>query len=204
MEFPSWSQCLFSNPFLWRETQSREAILVASVSILAAPIWILSNIWLLFGTIIPHNVSIHVFLKWAYKWEVDRLNRSCWNFNKRIISIHFHALDLTDSRCSCQVQPLEKMTPRYLWELISAIWVWFIRTKRWYGLSYFLERRLDSDFIGLNVTSHLLVSAQHWILTSSKLNWSAVWIGSSTIIYKLVSTAKSLIEELMLSTKSFI
>ena len=67
---------------------------------------------------------------------------------------------------------------------------------------YFIERRINSDFSGLNVTSHF--SAQRWILARSKFNCSAVCMGSSSMIYKLVSSAKSLIEELMSTTMSLI
>ena len=66
----------------------------------------------------------------------------------------------------------------------------------------FLGRRIDSYSPGLKVTSHL--SDQRWILARSKFNCSAARMGSLTMIYKLVSSAKSLIEELMSSTMSLI
>ena len=110
--------------------------------------------------------------------------------------IRFHALNLPSSRCSCQVQSFEKIIPRCLWELTSAIWVWSNRTGGWFGLLCFPERRIDSDFLGLKITSHS--SAQRWILAKFKFHCSAAWMGPSIIIYKLLSSAKSLIEELML------
>ena len=69
-------------------------------------------------------------------------------------------------------------------------------------LLHFLERRIHSDFTGLNVTSHF--SAQRWILARSKFNCSAACMGSSTMKYKLVSSAKSLIDELMSTKMSII
>ena len=77
---------------------------------------------------------------------------------------------------------------------------WFNTTGGWYGLFCLLEKFTDSDFAGLNLTSHFV--AHWWIFDRSEFNWVAASIGLSTMIYRLVSSAKSLIEELMSSTIS--
>ena len=66
----------------------------------------------------------------------------------------------------------------------------------------FLENIIDSDFAGLNLTNHLV--AHCWIFDRSEFNWIASSTGLSTIIYRLVLSANNLIEELIISTISFI
>ena len=51
------------------------------------------------------------------------------------------------------------------------------------------ETRSDSDLEGLNLTNH--ISAHLFIVSSSMFSCSAASVGSSTVIYKLVSSAKS-------------
>ena len=55
----------------------------------------------------------------------------------------------------------------------------------------------DSVLDGLNVTSHL--DAQACTLARSELSFSAASMGFSTMRYRLVSSAKSLIQALMLN-----
>ena len=102
----------------------------------------------------------------------------------------------------CQLQSFEKITPKCLCDVTSLIWVSSIETGGWYGLLSFLENSIGSDFAGLNVTNHCW--AQRLIFSRSELSVSAAWIASSTMIYRLVSSAKSLMEELISSTISFI
>ena len=60
----------------------------------------------------------------------------------------------------------------------------------------------DSVLDGLNVTNHL--DAQACTLARSELSFSAASMGFSTMRYRLVSSAKSLIQALMFSTMSLI
>ena len=56
------------------------------------------------------------------------------------------------------------------------------------GLLIFRENSRDSDFAGLKRTSHFLA---HWLIFSmSELSNCAASVGSSTIIKRLVSSAK--------------
>ena len=59
----------------------------------------------------------------------------------------------------------------------------------------------DSVLVGLNATSHLV--AHKFILAKSALRFSAAVIGFSTMMYRLVSSAKSRIVECISSTMSF-
>ena len=61
---------------------------------------------------------------------------------------------------------------------------------------------IDSDLVGLNVTSHLV--AHSCTFSISKFNRNAASTGSSTMIYRLVSSAKSRIDELIFSTMLYI
>ena len=64
----------------------------------------------------------------------------------------------------------------------------------------FWKKITDSDFAGLNLTSHFV--AHWWIFDRSEFSWLAASTGLSTMIYRLVSSANSLIEVLMSSTIS--
>ena len=66
----------------------------------------------------------------------------------------------------------------------------------------FREIKRDSVFKGLNFTSHF--SAHSAIFSRSALRSSAATIGSSTMIYRLVSSAKRRIDDPMSCTISFI
>ena len=59
----------------------------------------------------------------------------------------------------------------------------------------FCEIKRDSDFKGLNFTSHF--SAHSAIFSRSALRSSAATLRSSTMIYRLVSSAKRLIDDPM-------
>ena len=64
------------------------------------------------------------------------------------------------------------------------------------------KKKRVSVLDGLNVTSHL--DAWACTLARSELSFSAASMGFSTMIYRLVSSAKSLIQALMFSTMSLI
>ena len=66
----------------------------------------------------------------------------------------------------------------------------------------FREIKRDSVFKGLNFTSHF--SAHSAIFSRSALRSSAATLGSSTMIYRLVSSAKRRIDDPMSLTISFI
>ena len=70
----------------------------------------------------------------------------------------------------------------------------------WKGLLCLRDSIIDSDFAGLNDTSHL--TAQACILARSALSSSATLMGLSAIIKRLVSPAKSLLQECISSTIS--
>ena len=72
----------------------------------------------------------------------------------------------------------------------------------WKDLLCLRDSIIDSDFDGLNDTSHL--TAQACILARSAFSSSAALMGLSTIIKRLVSSAKSLMQECISSTISLI
>ena len=63
----------------------------------------------------------------------------------------------------------------------------------WKGLLCLRHRIIDSEFAELNDTSHLTAPA--CILARSAFSSSAALMGLSTIIKRLVSSAKSLMQE---------
>ena len=72
----------------------------------------------------------------------------------------------------------------------------------WKGLLCLRDSIIDSDFAGLNDTSHL--TAQAGILARSAFSSSAALMGLCTIIKRLVSSVKSLMQECISSTISLI
>ena len=72
----------------------------------------------------------------------------------------------------------------------------------WKGLLCLRYSIIDSEFAELNDTSHL--TAQACILARSAFSSSAALMGLSTIIKRLVSSAKSLMQECISSTISLI
>ena len=68
-------------------------------------------------------------------------------------------------------------------------------------LLFFRETKTDSDLEWLNFTNHF--SAHLWIVSKSVLIISAALIGLSTIMYKLVSSAKSRTHDCIPVTISF-
>ena len=68
-------------------------------------------------------------------------------------------------------------------------------------LLFFRETKSDSDLEGLNFTNHF--SAHLRIVSKSVLIISAALIGLSTIMYKLVSSAKSRTHDCISATISF-
>ena len=109
--------------------------------------------------------------------------------------IRLHAFAFTYSNCS-----LENTKHKCLCEVTSVTCFWFSTTGGGYVLFCLLEKITDSDFAGLNLTSHFVI--HRWIFDRSEFNWLAASTGLSTMIYRLVSFAKSLIDELMSSTIS--
>ena len=152
----------------------------------------------LFHTTSAYSISGRI----KEKYIVWRDFLSNLNFSFRITFIRAHAFVLICSRCSCHVQSLEKIIPKCLWDVTSFICFWSIKTGGWCGSLTFLEKSIYSDFPGLNVTSHCF--AQRFTFSRSELCCSAACMGSSTIMYRLVSSANSLIEELIFSTISLI
>ena len=70
-------------------------------------------------------------------------------------------------------------------QMLICVWTsligWlFIKMGGWLGLLSFLEKIIDSDFVGLNVTSHWV--AHWWIIYKSVFNCLAVLCGLSIIM----------------------
>ena len=105
--------------------------------------------------------------------------------------MRLQAFAFTYSRCSCHEQSLENTEPKCSCEVTSVSCFWFNTTGGWYCLFCFLEKITDSDFAGLNLTSHFV--AHRWIFDKSEFKWLAASTGSS---------AKSLIDKSMSSTIS--
>ena len=61
----------------------------------------------------------------------------------------------------------------------------------------FREIKIDSVFKGLNFTSHFSAHSAIFIFSRSALRSSAATFGSSTMIYRLVSSAKRRIDDPM-------
>jgi hypothetical protein len=97
---------------------------------------------------------------------------------------------------------LERKRPKCLCTVTDGIKVLNIVRDGCEGLLRFLEIISDSDLIGLNLTNHLF--AQEEILSISIWSVFADRYGSLTITYKLVSSAKRLIDEAISVTMSLI
>ena len=114
------------------------------------------------------------------------------NFTRRITSqrVFFAGLG---SICSCHVQTLDRCMPKCFMR-INFINLLIVHINRWMvWFIYFLEKINDSDLEGLKVTSHL--DAHISIFERSAFNFIAEARGSSTTMYRLVTLAKSLIDE---------
>ena len=84
-----------------------------------------------------------------------------------------------------------KKKPKCLWRVTDKISVFDINRLRWSGLKHLRDITSDSDFVGLNLTSHLC--AQSVTLSMSDCKILPISAGSPTVIDKLVSSAKRLI-----------
>jgi len=103
--------------------------------------------------------------------------------------------------CVLHEQSLDKITPRCLCSGTSFI-CWFCTNRgRWSGLFIVLEISIDSVLDGLKVTSHLL--AHEFIFCRSSFKISAIIIGFSTIIERLVSSANNFTFEVLSDTISY-
>jgi hypothetical protein len=89
-----------------------------------------------------------------------------------------------------------------LWELTTWRSWSFICKGGWYGLFLLLEITIVSVLFRLNFTSHCSDQRCNWL--RSWLRRKAVSLGLSTMRYKLVSSANSLISALISFTISFI
>ena len=84
----------------------------------------------------------------------------------------------------------KKKKPKCLWLVTDRILVFDIDRLGWSGLKHLLDITSDSDFAGLNLTSHLC--AQHVTLSMYDCKILPISAGSPTVIDKLVSHAKRL------------
>ena len=93
--------------------------------------------------------------------------------------------------CSCHVQSFVNVSPKCLCIATSDMTWLFIIIGGWNGLLIFRKNSYvyrDSDFAGLKRTSHFFA---HWsIFSMSELSNCAASVGSSTIIKRLVLSAK--------------
>ena len=97
---------------------------------------------------------------------------------------------------------LEKLRPKCLCFEVSVSTISFILSGGCVtGLS-FLDIRRDVVFVGLKSTNHEV--AHLFIVSKSILRLRAADCGFSTIMYRLVSSAKRRIGEFILRTMSFI
>ena len=96
---------------------------------------------------------------------------------------------------------LIKKMPRYLWVSTSLIICPDITIEGWYGLLVFRDIKMDSVLKGLKNISYYL--AHRAIISMSLLRSSAASVGSSTTIYRLVSSGKRRIFEPISFTMSF-
>ena len=87
-----------------------------------------------------------------------------------------------------------------LWEFTLLIRFWFMLSGGWKGLLCLPDSIIDSDFAGLNDRSHL--TAQACVMARPAFSSSAALMGLSTIIKRLVSSAKSLMQKCISSTIS--
>ena len=86
---------------------------------------------------------------------------------------------------------LEKKKPKCLWLVTDRISVYGINRLGWFGSKHLRDITSNSDFAGLNLTSHLC--AQRPILSMSDCIILPISAGSPTVIDKLMSSAKRLI-----------
>ena len=105
------------------------------------------------------------------------------------------------SICLFQLPSSESCSPRCLCSVTVLMIVLFIIRLGWWGLFNFREIVMVSVFCVLKFTSHFVDHA--WNFTRSSLSVCAVSCGSSTIKYRLVSSANNCIVELISVSMSF-
>ena len=87
-------------------------------------------------------------------------------------------------------EPSLEKKPNCLWLVTDRISVFDINRLRWSGLKYLRDITSDSDFAGLNLTSHLC--DQRVTLSMSDCKILPISAISPTAIDKLVSSAKKI------------
>ena len=176
--------------------------LVAPVTIIAASIWIFSSSFFSYCVQLSQIISAYSKIgRINEKYMVCKVERSSWYFNFRSMLILFHALGDISLKCSCQEHVLLKTNPRCLWEMTFFISVSFMYKGGWAGGTAFLDIINSSVLFGLKFTNQ--VWDHKWILSKSAFINSAAVVGSCTIKYNEVSSAKSLILDPISLTISF-
>ena len=113
-----------------------------------------------------------------------------------------HAVSVILLICSVHVHELEKLRPKCLCFEVSVSTISFILSGGCVtGLS-FLDIRRDVVFVRLKSTNHEV--ADLFVVSKSILRLRAADCGFSTIMYRLLSSAKRRIDEFILRTISFI
>ena len=101
-----------------------------------------------------------------------------------------HSLVVISTIWLCQVRSEEKVIPKCLWCSTSCNILLSIIRSGWFSFIRFLETTIVSVFTGLKSTSHWLDHA--WTVERLEIIMSAAARGFFTIMYKLVSSANSL------------
>ena len=86
---------------------------------------------------------------------------------------------------------VRKKMPKCLWLVTDRISVFDINRLAWSGLKHLRDITSDSDYTGLNLTSHLCAQRVNLSMPDCKI--LPISAGSPTVIDKLVSFAKRLI-----------
>ena len=171
---------------------------MAPVTILAASIYIFSSSSSWYFVKLHQTTSAYSnvgLIKDVYIISNDFLFR--WNLSVLIIWIRCHAFDVIKCICLCQLPLLSNVIPKCLWlSTLVSVSLFMIRGW-WTGLLNLRlrEKSIDSVFLRLNKTSHL--SAHEDIFARSWLRVFDALSGESTIIYRLVSSAKRRIVDWM-------
>ena len=85
----------------------------------------------------------------------------------------------------------KKKKPKCSWLVTDRISVFDINRLGWSGIKHLRDITSDSDFAGLNLTSHLCDQRVTLLMSDCKI--LPISAGSPTVIDKLVSSAKRLI-----------